>query len=243
MTEVCSCCKTMSSCQSHHGRQYCHWNSHENAQGTSQTLIRGPGGGQSYFKPKWHYLVLAASGASDKDVWGVFRCSFSWRFQWHHRRPWPTSAAGDIADLSPSTFSYPWQAPHLHGILVLVTGNKFIAGVVVTGDNCSPVSLSLATKLLPVSLSPVINCSPVAMIPAITENPWQRLIAGVNDTGNKFFAGVVDTTEQFITGRWHRWKTIIREYLRVIFEKIQNSSNGILGGLRDTDSWKKPEVM
>jgi hypothetical protein len=31
-------------------------------------------------------------------------------------------------------------APHLHGVLVLVTGNKFIAGVVVTGDNCSPMS-------------------------------------------------------------------------------------------------------
>ncbi len=27
------------------------------------------------------------------------------------RRPWPTSAAGDVADLSPSTFSYPWQLP------------------------------------------------------------------------------------------------------------------------------------
>ncbi len=53
---------------------------------------------------------------------------------------------------------------------------------VVTGDNCSPVSLSPATKLspvslspatklLPVSLSPVINCSPVSTTPAITENP------------------------------------------------------------------------
>ena len=29
--------------------------------GTSHTLIRGPGGRQNYFKPKWHYLVLAAS--------------------------------------------------------------------------------------------------------------------------------------------------------------------------------------
>jgi hypothetical protein len=48
--------------------------------GTSQTLIRGLGGRQSYFKPKWHYLVLAASGASDQDVWGVYECNFSWRF-------------------------------------------------------------------------------------------------------------------------------------------------------------------
>ena len=34
-----------------------------------------------------------------------------------------------VADLYPSTLA----APHLHGVLVLVTGNKFIAGVVVTG--------------------------------------------------------------------------------------------------------------
>jgi len=40
--------------------------------GTSHTLIRGPGGRQNYFKPKWHYLVLAASGVSDQDVWGIY---------------------------------------------------------------------------------------------------------------------------------------------------------------------------
>ncbi len=39
-------------------------------------------------------------------------------------------AAGDIADLYPTTLA----APHLHGVLVLFTGNKFIAGVVVTGE-------------------------------------------------------------------------------------------------------------
>ncbi len=108
------------------------------------------------------------------------------------RRPeiWPIYPL----QLSPflGSFPPPWRP-------VLVTGNKFIAGVVVTGDNCSPVSLSratklspvslsLVTKLLPVLLSPVINCSPVSTTPAITENLWQRLIAGVNDTGNKFFA-------------------------------------------------------
>jgi hypothetical protein len=31
---------------------------------TSYTLIRGPEGRQNYFKPKRHYLVLAAPGAS-----------------------------------------------------------------------------------------------------------------------------------------------------------------------------------
>jgi hypothetical protein len=49
--------------------------------GTSLTLIRGPGGRHSYFRPKRHNLVLATSGASDQDVWGVFGCNFSWRFQ------------------------------------------------------------------------------------------------------------------------------------------------------------------
>jgi hypothetical protein len=41
-------------------------------------------------------MVLAASGAYDQ---GVYRCVLSWRFQWHHRWPCPTSVAGDIADL------------------------------------------------------------------------------------------------------------------------------------------------
>jgi hypothetical protein len=44
--------------------------------GTSHILIRGPGGRQNYFKPKRHYFVLAASGASDQDVWGVYGCNF-----------------------------------------------------------------------------------------------------------------------------------------------------------------------
>ncbi len=90
-----------------------------------------PWGHQNYRKPKRHYLVLAASGAS---VWGVYGCSFSWRFQWHHRWPWPTSAAGDIADLSPSTFSYPWQLP----------------------TSMASLFLSPAINLSPVSLSPPI---------------------------------------------------------------------------------------
>jgi hypothetical protein len=52
----------------------------------------------------------------------------------------------------PFNFLLSLAAPHLHGVLVLVTGNKFIAGVIVTGDNCSPVSLSPAINLSPVSL-------------------------------------------------------------------------------------------
>ncbi len=44
------------------------------------------------------------------------------------------STAGDIADLSPSTLSDPWQLPTFVASLVLVTGNEFVAGVIVTGD-------------------------------------------------------------------------------------------------------------
>ncbi len=149
MTEVCSCCKTIS------GRR--------SRPRPPILSLEGPGGRQSYFKPKRHYLVLAASEASDQYVWGVFGCNFSWRFQWHHRRLWSTSAAGEIANLSPSTFSFPWQLP---------------------------------TSMASLILWPAINLSPVSL--------------------------------SRISPR--------------IFEKIQNGSNGILGGLGDTDSWKKPEV-
>jgi hypothetical protein len=46
--------------------------------------------------------------------------------------------------------------PHLHGVLVLVTGYKFIVGVIVTGNNCSLVLLSPAINLSLVLLSPAI---------------------------------------------------------------------------------------
>jgi hypothetical protein len=57
----------------------------------------------------------------------------------------------------PYNFLLSLVAPHLHGVLVLVTGEKFFAGVVVTADNWSPVS--------------TINLSLVSTTPAITENP------------------------------------------------------------------------
>ncbi len=49
-------------------------------------------------------MMLGTSGASDQGVWGLYECVFSRRFQWDHRRPCPTSAAGYIADLVKSTF-------------------------------------------------------------------------------------------------------------------------------------------
>jgi hypothetical protein len=61
----------------------------------------------------------------------------------------------EISPIYPLQLSLP--APHLHGVLVLVTSDKFIAGVVVTAENWSPVS--------------TMNLSPVSTTPAITENP------------------------------------------------------------------------
>jgi hypothetical protein len=49
-------------------------------------------------------MVWASSGASDQGVWGVYRCVLSWRFQWDHLRPCPTSVAGYIVDLVKSSF-------------------------------------------------------------------------------------------------------------------------------------------
>ncbi len=104
--------------------------SHENAQRHLTYLDQRPRRPLKLLQTKLALFSFCGLRASDQDVWDVYGCNFSWRFQWHHRRPWPTSAAGDIADLYPSTLA----APHLHGVLVLVTGNKFIAGVVFTGD-------------------------------------------------------------------------------------------------------------
>ncbi len=58
------------------------------------------------------------------------------------------------------------------------------------------------------------------------------MFTSVNDTGDKFFAGVVDTAEQLLTGV----VDINSQISPRIFEKIQKGSNGILGGLGDTDS-------
>jgi hypothetical protein len=110
---------------------------------TSHTLIRGPGGRQNYFKPKRHYLDLAASGASDQDVWGVFiavpmtpSSAMPDFGGWRYRRFVPF----------PSTFSYPWQLP----------------------TNICSLILSQAINLSLVSLSSAINSSPVSTTPAIT---------------------------------------------------------------------------
>ncbi len=70
----------------------------------------------------------------------------------------PSAAVSDFGgrryhQFVPFNFHLSLASPHLHGALILVTSNEFIAIVVVTDDNCSPGSLSPAMNLLPVSLS------------------------------------------------------------------------------------------
>ncbi len=116
----------------------------------------------------------------------------------------PWSAVSDFGGrryqrFVPFNFLLSLAAPHLHGVLVLVTGNKFIASVFVTGDNCSPVSLSPAIIVhrcrwhpweiyrwnqrhrrslkirvkdySPVSLSPAMNLSAVSLTPVNSLSP------------------------------------------------------------------------
>ncbi len=77
----------------------------------------------------------------------------------------PSAAMSDVDGrryrrFDPFNFPMSLAVPQLHGILVLVTGNKFIISVVVTSDNCSLVLLT-----------PVINLLPVSTTLAITQNP------------------------------------------------------------------------
>ncbi len=109
----------------------------------------------------------------------------------------PSAAVADLGGrrfcrFIPFNFLLSLAAPHLHGVLVLLTGNKFIAGVVVTVDNCSPVVTG--DKVI---AGVLVTGDKVIASVVVTDD---KLFTGINDTGNKFFAGVVDTAEQFITG-------------------------------------------
>ncbi len=192
---------------------------------TSYTLIRGSWGHLNYFKPKRRYLVLAVSGAYNQDVWGAYGCNFSWRFQWHHRQPCPTLTAAGITNGFPFNFLLSLAALHLHGVLVLVTTNKFIAGVVATGDNCSPLLLSRVINCSLVLLTLVRKLSTVSTTQAVTENPWQGLIVGVVDTGEQLIASVFDTGEK-------------HSFSKYLWEKFEMAPMEYLGGPGETDSWK-----
>ncbi len=92
----------------------------------------------------------------------------------------PVTPSAAVADFGgrryrrfiPFNFFLSLAASKLHGVLVLVTGNKFIAGVVVTGEK----------------LFSGVN------------DTGDKFIPGVVDTGDKFISGVVDTGNKFIPG-------------------------------------------
>jgi hypothetical protein len=76
---------------------------------------------------------------------------------------------------------------------------------------------------------------------------------GVVDTGGKFAAGVVDTGGNLppvsLTSAANLPPVslipVVNLEVRIsprIFEKFRNGPNGILRGLGETDSWKKPEA-
>ncbi len=89
----------------------------------------------------------------------------------------PMTSAAAVADFGgrryrrfiPFNFLLSLAAPHLHGVLV-VTADKFIAGVVVTADNWSPVSTTPAINFPPVSLTPLNSFSPVSLTLVININ-------------------------------------------------------------------------
>jgi hypothetical protein len=81
---------------------------------------------------------LAASGASDQDVRGDYR----------YNDTIGGCSGRRYCRFIPFNFLLSLAAPHLHGVLVLVTDNKFIAGVVVTGDNFFAGVVDTAKKLI-----------------------------------------------------------------------------------------------
>ncbi len=142
MTEVFSAAKLSPAAEVGHGRQYCHWNSHEKAQrhltNPDQRPLRPP-------KLLQTKTALFSFGGL-RGLW--LRCVGCLWMQIFIAVPMtPLAVVADFGgrryrQFIPFNLLLSLAAPHLHCVLVLVTGNKFIAGVVVTGDNCSPVSLS-----------------------------------------------------------------------------------------------------
>jgi hypothetical protein len=77
-----------------------------------------------------------------------------------------------------------------------------------------------------------------------TSEKLTRFMARVVNTGAKFITGVIDNGGKFATGcnlPSVSMTPVVHLDLRIslrVFEKIQISSNGILGGLRENDSQK-----
>ncbi len=69
-----------------------------------------------------------------------------------------------------------------------------------------------------------------------------KVAAGVVDTGGNFAASVVDTGGKFAMGVVDTGGQPWAANISANFRKNRNGPNGILRGLGETDSWKKPEV-
>ncbi len=112
---------------------------------------------QQYLRPPGSDADADDVIGTTNDMWDVCGCAFSWRLQWQHRWLSPTSAAGYIAVLSPSTFSYSWeQLPTSMGSLFLTRG--FADKIDLCLHNNQHCSLLLKQKRwLPMSLTLVIN--------------------------------------------------------------------------------------
>ncbi len=104
-------------------------------------------------------------------VWiSAYGCNVLWRFEWHHWRPWPTSAAGNITAWS-----------------------RFAER---TGLSCQ-YSLSVVNNLSFDTRDKIFpQCRWYRS--EITKKP--KIYHGVNDTGEKLFTGVNDSAEKFFIG-------------------------------------------
>jgi hypothetical protein len=98
-------------------------------------------------------------------------------------------------------------------------------------NNLSAVSLTSANSFSALSLTPTKNFRLFGYFPVTRR-----------DAGDKFFAGVIAPLNSLLPVSLTPAINIHSRISPRIFEKIQNGPNGILGGLGDTDSRKKPEV-
>jgi hypothetical protein len=113
----------------------------------------------------------------------------------------------------------------------------FATGVVDTGANLPPVSLTLLANLPPVSKTLV---KLVAKFAAGVVDTGGKFATGVINTGGNFAAGVVDTGGKFATGIVDTGgQPLSCEYLRAFSKKIRNGLNGILRGLGELIHEKK----
>ncbi len=160
---------------------------------------------------------------------GAYGCNYSWRFQWHHRRPCPTSAAGDITDLS--RFAERTDLCRQYSLSLI---KNLLAVTLTKANNLSTVSLTPAMNFSPVSLILVRNNQKATTPPKTRHRRWifprcrwywseitkKQQHRRKHDTGDEFFVGIVDTGDKTvlpILASLATWKW-----------KISKNSHGVL---------------